>query len=147
MSKNGPIIVIDDDQKEHEVYKTDISETGIKNRILFFDNGREALDFLTSTKEDPFLIICDVSMPKMDGLDLRRQIIANPYLKMKATPFVFRTSSASNKDIQEAFELSVQGFFSKTKDPIEVKKLIQVIVDYWTFCLQPQVMEIKIETL
>lgn len=147
MSKTGPIIIIDDDQKEQEVYQTVFTESGIKNKVLYFDNGREALDYLTTTQEDPFLIISDISMPRMDGMDLRRQIAANPYLKKKGTPFVFRSATATDSDVKEAFELSVQGFFAKTNNLIQVKNQIDVILDYWMECCDPPVIEIKLESL
>jgi CheY-like chemotaxis protein len=147
MSKTGPIIIIDEDHNEQEIYQTVFTKSAIKNKLHFFENGREALDYLINTKEDPFLIICDINMPRMDGMDLRRQISANPYLKKKGTPFVFRTAFATESDVKEAFELSVQGFFSKTNDLIKVKNQIDVILDYWMECLEPPVLEIKLQTL
>jgi CheY-like chemotaxis protein len=145
MAKTGPIIIIEDDQNEQEVYRTVFKEMGLKNEILFFENGRVALDYLQTTKQEPFLIICNISMPEVDGLDLRRQIIANPYLRKKGTPFVFRTGSATTKDIKGAYELGVQGFFNKTNDLVKFKNQMDLILDYWMESFEIPVMENKLE--
>ncbi|MES2565297.1 MAG: response regulator [Bacteroidota bacterium] len=146
MAKYGPIIIVDDNSEEQQTYHNVLKQLGIKNQLFFFDNGHEALDYLQTTKEDPFLIICDINMPKMDGMELRRLIAANPYLKKKGMPFVFRSHSATSGEIKEAYELSVQGFFPKTDDPARIEKQLAVIFDYWMECFDPPVMEMKLET-
>ncbi|MBA3970591.1 MAG: hypothetical protein H0X46_00275 [Bacteroidetes bacterium] len=73
----------------------------------------------------------------MNGMDLRQRISDNPYLKKKATPFIFRTGSISSIDIHKAYELSVQGFFMKTADLESMQVQLQMILLYWSECLEP----------
>jgi CheY-like chemotaxis protein len=127
------------------MYHKVLKQIGVNNILRFFPDGREALDYLSTTSEDPFLVICDISMPKMDGLALRRQIVANPYLRKKGTPFVFRTKAPAESDIKEAYELAVQGFFGKTNDPAVIEKELGLIFDYWMACYDPPVLENKLK--
>lgn len=137
MSKGGPLVIIEDDKDERSFYETALSQLKIKNEIRFFNNGKDALEYLMTTKDTPFLIICDMDMPIMNGLELRERVFANPYLKKKATPFVYRTGSASDNHIIKAYDLSVQGFFTKTNDLDNLQHQLGVIIQYWKECLEP----------
>ncbi|MDF2448199.1 MAG: response regulator receiver protein [Bacteroidota bacterium] len=147
MSKTGPIVIVEDELKEQGIYKNILQSSGIKNELQFFDNGRDALDYLKTTREDPFIIFSDIRMPIMDGIEFRRQIAANPYLRKKGTPFVFRTASLKPSEVKEAYELFVQGYFAKTEDMTQLKTQLNVILDYWRDCLDPPILEIKSEHL
>lgn len=137
MSKSGPFIIIDDNKKEQLLYQIALKNLNVNNETLFFDDGYEAMQYLETTKENPFLIICDINMPKMDGLDFRQRIAANPYLKKKATPFIFMTSSPTSINLKEAYELSVQGFFRKTQGAEGLEQQLSLMIDYWQECLDP----------
>lgn len=137
MSKSSPIVIIEDDNEEKDFYIEVFKKLGVQNKLLFFENGREALTYLETTKDNPFLIICDLKMPVMDGLVLRERIYNNPYLRKKATPFVFRTGSANNENLRRAYELTVQGFFQKNHDYEKDEKQIKIIFDYWLDGLDP----------
>lgn len=137
MSKSGPFIIIEDNKEEQLFYGTVLKNLNVLNQIHFFQNGREALEYLETTKENPLLILCDINMPQMDGMDLRERIAANPYLKKKATPFVFRTGSPTNSEVKDAYELSVQGFFRKYQDYEKNERQIKLIIDYWSECIEP----------
>lgn len=137
MSKSGPFVIIEDNKKEQLLYQIVLKNLNVPNSTHFFDEAREALQYLETTKENPFLIICDIKMPKIDGLDLRQRISANPYLKKKATPFVFMTNTPTTINIREAYELSVQGLFRKTHGIEGLERQIALLIDYWTECLEP----------
>ncbi|MES2568068.1 MAG: response regulator [Bacteroidota bacterium] len=137
MSKSGPFVIINDNKKEQLMYQIALQNLKVNNPIHFFEDGSDALEYLETTKENPFLIICDINMPKMDGLELRRKIEANPYLKSKATPFVFMSSSPTSASVKEAYELSVQGFFKKSEGAAGIEKILALLIEYWTDCIDP----------
>lgn len=137
MSKTGPFIIIDDNKKEQLLYQIALQSLKVNNPVHFFDDGKEALDYLETTKDNPFLIICDINMPQMDGMDLRQRIAANPYLKKKTTPFVFMTNAPCNANVKEAYELSVQGFFKKADSAGGLERVLALIIEYWTECIEP----------
>jgi CheY-like chemotaxis protein len=137
MSRYGPIVLVDDDRDEWLLFKTALTDLKLNNPLYFFRNGVEALKFLESSNENPFLILCDLNMPIMDGFSLRERICNNPVLHKKSIPFIFHSSSATPEEIEKAYTLTVQGFFTKKSGFEEIKKQLKFIVDYWFACEEP----------
>ena len=113
MAKEGPIIIVEDDADDHELLKEAFIKLEVDNELRFLNNGQEALDYLTSTKEQPFMILSDINMPVMDGLTLAETINSNDYLKSKSIPFIIFTTTENPLIVNRAYKLSVQGYFKK----------------------------------
>jgi CheY-like chemotaxis protein len=133
----GPILIVDDDVDDHFIFKEIMERLGLSNELRLFRNGYESLEYLRTTQEKPFIIFCDINMPRINGLDLRRTINNEEYLRRKSIPFVFFTTAASKAQIREAYDLTVQGFFIKEQSFIETEKTFKLILDYWDKCLHP----------
>ena len=82
------------------------------------------------------MLIGPKSTPEEHDL-FRKKIQENDYLRRKAIPFVFFTTSASKKTISEAYELTVQGFFTKSSTIDELSTQLKIIMDYWSYSAQP----------
>jgi CheY-like chemotaxis protein len=139
--KSGPILLVEDDLDDQEFIVEALQLLGIRNRIEVFDNGQKALDFLNSSDQQPFLILSDVNLPIMNGLQLKSEIQQNDYLKKKSIPFIFLSTSADHKAVSEAFDLSVQGFFVKENTYDGIQNQLKQIIDYWKNCQHPNTME------
>jgi len=139
--KNGPILLVEDDQDDQEFITDALQLLGVKNQVQIFDNGERALNFLLTSQEQPFLIISDVNLPVMNGLQLKAEIERNKYLKNKAIPFVFLSTSGDPKAVYEAFELCVQGFFVKENSYEGIQQQLKQIIDYWKSCKHPNATE------
>lgn len=137
MAKAGPIIIVEDDLEDQEVIADVLQLNGVKNELKFFDNGKSALDYLLKTSDKPFLIICDINMPVMNGLELRNEINKSEYLAQKSIPFVFYTTHAEKHAVEKAYFMSVQGFFQKPGTITEIQQLLHQIVSYWLSCHHP----------
>lgn len=137
MSIRGPIISIEDDADDQFLIKSVVEELDIPNELLFFNNGVEALLYLETTREQPFLIVCDINMPVMNGLELRERIERNEYLRQKSIPFVFLSTADNPLVIQTAYQTTIQGFFKKENSFDEFKARLKVMYDYWSYCLHP----------
>jgi CheY-like chemotaxis protein len=137
MSLKGPIISIEDDADDQFLLKSVLEEMNVPNQIRFFENGLEALKYLEETKEQPFLILCDINMPVMNGLELRQYIDGNEYLRKKAIPFVFLSTSGNAALVETAYESTIQGFYKKESGFREFRKQIELIIEYWKACLHP----------
>ncbi|MCC5613395.1 response regulator [Nostoc sp. CHAB 5834] len=137
MSQKGPIFLIEDDEDDQLLISEAIRSLDTINPIQVFHDGQEALEYLEVSVEQPFLILCDINMPRLNGLELRAIINQNEFLRQKAIPFVFLTTTATTKAVQEAYNESVQGFYQKATTQNELKKQIQLILDYWRSCLHP----------
>src|SRR5690349_23036478 len=113
MNKTGPIIVIEDDIDDQEILETIFEELQYPNKIIYFTDGNKALDYLNQTDVQPFLILSDINMPRINGFELRGKIFTNEQLQTKCIPYLFFTTGASKKAVMDAYSLSVQGFFIK----------------------------------
>jgi CheY-like chemotaxis protein len=137
MAQNGPILLIDDDEDDLEILSTILKSEGIQNEVIFFDNGLDALIYLRSMSEKAFLILSDINMPKMNGIELQAAITKDPIVKEKSIPFVFFTTSASEQAVQQAYKTSVQGVFEKGQTFQEVGRKLRIIIEYWKECKHP----------
>ncbi len=138
MAKSGPIIIIEDDYDDQEIIGDTLKELEISNNILFFTNASEGFNYLKTTKEQPFLIICDINLPGINGLEFKNQIDNDRHLRQKSIPFVFLTTTANRDAVNKAFtEMTVQGFFEKTSSLSELKKMLNAIIQYWQISKNP----------
>ncbi len=137
MSKKGPIVLIEDDEDDQFLIEKALKAQQLPNKIRFFANGQLALDYFEKTTEQPFLILCDINMPIMNGLELRQRINESDYLREKAIPFIFLTTSSNAQSIEIAYQESVQGFYKKSSQYTGLQEQIRLIVDYWQSCLHP----------
>jgi CheY-like chemotaxis protein len=109
MQFQGPIIVVDDDPDDHVILHTVFENLGITSPVKFFSDGTSVLEYLRSSLDEPFIIFCDINMPRISGLDLREIINEDHMLRRKSIPFVFISNGANVKQIRRAYELTVQG--------------------------------------
>ena len=138
MSKNGNILIVEDDIDDKELLEDLIVDLGITNTIIWKPNGAEAFSFLCTTTEPMFIIFSDINMPIMNGLELKRKIDADKELRRKSIPFVFYSTAASKQAVTEAYtELTIQGFFIKGSDYNKTKNVVNNIIQYWKECIHP----------
>ena len=122
MPKSGPILIVEDDYDDQEILKEVFSELIITNTLRFFTTCLSLLDYLKTTIERPFLIICDINVPRMDGLELRKKINENEFLRKKSIPFIFLTTTSNKTVIEQAYEMMVQDYFVKPNSIQEKSK-------------------------
>jgi CheY-like chemotaxis protein len=137
MNREGPVLIIEDDWDDQDVLKEVFESLPYPNKVMFFNDGEEALNFLTESKEDPFIIFSDINMPKLNGMELRQKIQENEELRVKSIPFLFFSTSSEHKFIVDAYSKSVQGFFIKPNSYREIKETIMIIMEYWSKCVAP----------
>jgi CheY-like chemotaxis protein len=137
MNKKGPIIIIEDDLDDQQFLADVFEQLQYPNEIIFFGDGEEALDYLTATTIEPFIIFSDINMPKLNGIELRAKVHENEDLRMKSIPYLFFSTVAQQKHVVEAYSKSVQGFFVKPSDFIKMKAMVKNIVEYWQDCVSP----------
>jgi CheY-like chemotaxis protein len=140
MANAGPILIIEDDTDDQEMIERAIREVGTTNDIVFLDNGADALEYLETTPIQPFLILCDINMPKLNGIELKMKIDQNPGLRKKSIPFVFFTTTANRMSVNLAYtRMTIQGFFEKSSNYGELVDTLKIILDYWSKCNHPNV--------
>ncbi|MCF2496695.1 response regulator [Dyadobacter chenhuakuii] len=137
MDKNGPIIIIEDDADDQYVLEEVFNELGYPNQRIYFSDGQSALDYLYSSQERPFIIISDINLPQLNGLELRRKLQTDAELSLKCIPYVYFTTAINQQVVIDAYSTSAQGFFVKPGVFGEIKETIKVMIDYWKRCAAP----------
>lgn len=137
VNKNGPVIIIEDDADDQEFLIEIFRKLNYPNKIIFFFDGNDALDYLNGSNEPPFLILSDVNMPKLDGFALRDQLKTDSKLSNKCIPYLFFSTALNQKAVIEAYSQSVQGFFVKQNSMVELERTIRAIMEYWRRCAAP----------
>lgn len=137
MSAPGPLIVIEDDPDDQEMIKRILSKMELSNELKLFADGDQALKYLESSTDKPFLIISDINMPLMNGLDLKKHIQSDEALRKKCYPFVFLTTTASPTQVAQAYSLAIEGFFAKGQSYEELKEVLRTIIAYWKQARHP----------
>jgi len=136
-----PIIIIDDDKDDLFFIQNIVNQLEINRELLTFTNCKEALVYLKAADKPPFIIFCDINMPKMNGIEFRSILYKDEKLKLKAIPFLFLTTSVNDLEVKEAYELAAQGYFKKPDNVSEYKQLLKNVISYWTICERPQVLK------
>lgn len=137
MNKNGPIIIIEDDQDDQDMLSEIFKELNFENETVYFGDGESALDYLIKSTIEPFIILSDINMPKLNGMELREKIHTNEDLRLKCIPYLFFSTSAEQGHVVDAYSKSVQGFFVKPASFNKLKEVIRVIIEYWKECESP----------
>lgn len=143
MNKNGPVIIIEDDLDDQEIFTEIFKKLNYPNEVVFFADGESALDYLNQPKILPFLILSDVNLPKLSGFDLRIKLRTDADLAVKCIPYLFFTTALNQKAVIDAYSMSVQGFFVKENSMSELENTISVIMEYWKKCAAPNNFDLE----
>ncbi len=138
MSKFGPILIVDDDADDQDLIRDVCARLKMTNELLFFDNGSEVIKYLEDVSETPFLILCDVNMPLVDGLELRKRLNEHEIQRPRGIPFVFLSTASRQQDVDTAYGMAVQGYFEKGHDFDKLRHRLAVIFEYWKECKHPK---------
>ena len=119
------VLIVDDSRSMRAVIKKTISMSGFKmDQCVEAGNGREALDVLAKAWVD--VIISDINMPEMNGLELLEELKKDSLLK--AIPAIVISTEGSEKRIQDAYDLGARGFIKKPFLPEEIKKVLYEVI-------------------
>jgi CheY-like chemotaxis protein len=136
MRSNKPILLVEDDQVDAMTVKRALKDINITNRLDIVNDGEEALTFLRDPEnEKPGIILLDLNMPKMNGIEFLQ--IAKKDDSLKKIPVVVLTTSKEDQDKVDSFNLGVAGYMIK---PVDYQKFVQVVktIDlYWTLSELP----------
>jgi CheY-like chemotaxis protein len=130
MRKLKPILLIEDDSVDAMTVKRAMRDLRITNDLVHAVNGEDAIKYLTDPeKEKPFLILLDLNMPKMNGVEFLKSI--KTMSELKTIPVIVFTTSKEKQDIIESFQLGAGGYMTKPVDYIKFVDVINTVVLYW----------------
>ncbi len=118
MGSSFVILLVDDSKSLRSLIRKALESAGFDN-LMEADDGKKALDILSANPVD--LIISDINMPRINGIELLKSVLKNPFLKK--IPFIVLTSETHNKTFKEAMQIGATDFIKKpfTRDDLITK--------------------------
>jgi len=136
MRDSRPVLLVEDDTIDAMTVRRAFKDLKVTNPLVHAVNGEEALAFLREQTDDkPCLILLDLNMPKMNGIEFLAVAKADPVLKK--IPVVVLTTSGEERDVVESFRQSVAGYIVKPVDYRNFVDAMRTIDLYWTLSEMP----------
>ena len=130
-AKNKKVILVEDNLADVELVRISIRELENPVELVHVGDGQELLNFLkTAVLNEIAVILLDLNMPRVSGIDVLRYMHDDPLLKK--VPVVMFTTSNSKTDILKCYELGAKAFVCKPLDIFEFNHSIRSIVEFWT---------------
>lgn len=130
MVKTLKILFIEDDAIEVMKFNRVVSALGLAHQIIESNNGESALAFLEAKENLPDIILLDLNMPKLNGIEFLT-ILKNDSV-LKYIPVVILTTSSNTKDVKECYKIGIAGYILKPLKYEDYASKIQKILDYWS---------------
>ncbi|MDX6443900.1 MAG: hypothetical protein QOH71_974 [Blastocatellia bacterium] len=142
MNELGRILIVEDDPKDVELTLTALEEYNLANEVVVTRDGEEALDYLycrgnfkMRTSDNPAVMLLDLKLPKVDGLEVLQQIKSDEKLRM--IPVVVLTSSREERDMVASYKLGVNAYVVKPVDFHEFVNAIKELGIFWAVINEP----------
>jgi CheY-like chemotaxis protein len=136
------ILLVEDDPNDVELTLGALAEHNLANEVHVVSDGDVALDYLFERGQyadrptgNPAVVLLDIKMPKVDGLEVLRQVKADPFLRV--VPVVMLTSSREERDLIETYRLGVNGYVVK---PVDFRTFMNVVKElgmFWALINEP----------
>ena len=137
------ILLVEDNPTDAELAMIALRERNLANKLVWVKDGAEALDFLFASgayagrklENGPKVVLLDLRMPKVDGLEVLRRVKADN--RTKHIPIVVLTSSKEDRDIAESYNLGVNSYIAKPVEFEEFAKVVSELGLYWLLINHP----------
>ena len=142
MNELGRILLVEDDPKDIDLTLTALGEYNLANEVIVVRDGAEALDYLhtkgnyrSRARENPAVVLLDLKLPKVDGLEVLREIRSDERLKL--IPVVVLTSSREDRDMVASYKLGVNAYVVKPVDFHEFVNAVKELGVFWAVINEP----------
>ena len=148
MNELARILLVEDDPRDVELTLTALGEYNLANEVVVTRDGEKALDYLysrgefsTRSHDNPAVMLLDLKLPKIDGLEVLQQIRSDERLKL--IPVVVLTSSHEEKDMIRSYQLGVNAYVVKPVDFHEFVNAIKELGVFWAVINEPPPGSVK----
>jgi two-component system response regulator len=141
------ILIVEDNQQDLDLALRALRKANLANRVHAARDGQEALDFLfcegphsgRKIENEPKVILLDLKLPKVDGLEVLQRIKSDP--RTKAIPVVVLTSSKEQNDVVESYNFGVNSYIVKPVNFEQFSEMVQKLGMYWLLINHPPQLE------
>jgi CheY-like chemotaxis protein len=148
MNELGRILIVEDDPRDVELTLAALAEHNLANEVVITRDGKQALDYLycrgefdTRANENPAVLLLDLKLPKVDGLEVLEQIKSDERLRI--IPVVMLTSSHEERDMVRSYQLGVNAYVVKPVDFHEFINAVKELGVFWALINEPPPGSIK----
>ena len=148
MSRLGRILLVEDDPRDEELTLTALQEYNLANEVVVAHDGEEALDYLFCRgkfsgrpESNPALLLLDLKLPKVNGLEVLQQVRSTERLKL--LPVVVLTSSHEEKDVIRSYQLGVNAYVVKPVDFHAFVNAVKELGVFWAVVNEPPPGSVK----
>jgi CheY-like chemotaxis protein len=148
MNELGRILLVEDDPRDVELTLAALAEYNLANDVAVTRDGKEALDYLycrgqfsARSSENPAVLLLDLKLPRVDGLQVLEKIKSDEHLKI--IPVVVLTSSHEEKDMMKSYNLGVNAYVVKPVDFHEFINAVRELGVFWALINEPPPGSIK----
>ena len=136
MRNARPVLLVEDDSIDAITVKRALHDLGVQTLLVHSTNGEEALQYLRDdANEKPCIILLDLNIPKMSGIEFLRIVKSDEYLK--AIPVIVLTTSKKDHDVIDSFEQSVAGYMIKPVNYQQFVEAMRTLHKYWALSKLP----------
>ena len=136
------ILLVDDSPRDTELALDALAQNNLANEVVALRDGAEALDYLYRRGQfadrgngQPAVVLLDLKMPKVDGIEVLRQIKSDPQLK--TIPVVMMTSSGEGQDVVDSYQLGVNAYIVKPVQFLEFVEAVKSVGSFWAVINEP----------
>ena len=144
----GRILLVEDDPRDVELTLTALEEYNLANEVTVVRDGQQALDYLycrgefsARASENPAVLLLDLKLPKVDGLEVLQQVKSDD--RLKRIPVVVLTSSHEEVDMMRSYELGVNAYVVKPVDFHEFVNAVKELGVFWAVINEPPPGSVK----
>jgi CheY-like chemotaxis protein len=131
-----PVLLLEDDSVDAMTVKRALKDLGVKNPLIHVTNGEQALVYLMNiASSEPCVILLDLNMPKMNGIEFLKVVKADA--RLKCIPIVVLTTSRADQDKFDCFDQSVAGYIVKPAGYKGFLNAMRILDLYWTLSEMP----------
>lgn len=131
------ILLVEDDPGDVELTKRALKRASITNKVVLAGDGSEALDYLfaagkyagRNAEETPYVVMLDLKLPKIDGLEVLRRMRADE--RTKSVPVVILTAHANGQTISNGYSLGIVSYLKKPIDTEQLSEIVRQLEKHW----------------
>jgi CheY-like chemotaxis protein len=136
MRSAKPLLLVEDNPDDAMIVKRALGDLGMAEELIHVPDAEQALTYLRSAANPkPAVILLDLNLPGMGGVELLKTIKADPSLA--EIPVVVLSTSDERRDVLDSFDLSVAGYIVKPADYASLVETVKIIQDYWSLNYLP----------
>jgi CheY-like chemotaxis protein len=134
------ILIVDDDEGHAILIRENLEAAGLPNRIEHFRDGQAVLDFFSAgrpNKNETYIVLLDIRMPKVDGIEVLRRLKADP--ELRKLPVIMLTTTDDVREVARCHQIGCSGYIQKPVDYDKFAEAIRRIGLFVPLLLVPQV--------